>query len=317
METWRIIVETIVVLGAILIGVRVGGVGIGLWGGVGVAILVFVFGERLGTPPIDALLIIVAVILATSTLQASGGIDWMVWIAAKPIVRRPKSVTVIAPLVSLLAAIGAGTSNILFALLPVIQEVSERAGVRASKPVSTSVVATSIALACSPVSAAMAAMIAIQDAQGGNGWSVLQLMAVTVPAAVIDVVITGVLVSRFGGVDPRDLAAQRGLAPDAGSGPIELDSLQSLQRPTARGRATALIYFAGVLAIVAFGLFPALRPSNVAGDTVNVATMIQLIMLVTATLVVMVGPPTSTPCPPCRSSEAAWSQRSRSMASPG
>src|SRR5690606_34891328 len=101
------------------------------------------------------------VILATSTLQAAGGIDWMISVAARLILRRPRSVTVVAPLVSLLFSIGAGTSNILFSLLPVIQEVSERAGVRPSKPISVSVVATSVALACSPVSAAMAAMIVI------------------------------------------------------------------------------------------------------------------------------------------------------------
>lgn len=197
-DTVRLIAEALVVLAAILIGVRVGGVGIGIWGGVGTAVLVFGFGERIGSPPIDALLIIVAVILATSTLQASGGIDWMVAMAARLIVRRPRAVTVVAPLVSLLFAIGAGTSNILFALLPVIQEVSVRAGVRSSKPISMSVVATSIALACSPVSAAMAAMIAIMDAQEGGGWSVLQLMAVTVPAAVIGITISALVVSRFG-----------------------------------------------------------------------------------------------------------------------
>lgn len=122
----------------------------------------------------------------------------MVAMAARLIVRRPRAVTVVAPLVSLLFAIGVGTSNILCALLPVIQEVSVRAGVRSSKPISMSVVATSIALACSPVSAAMAAMIAIMDAQEGGGWSVLQLMAVTVPAAVIGITISALVVSRFG-----------------------------------------------------------------------------------------------------------------------
>lgn len=91
MEMLRLIIEATVVLASILLGVRTGGVGIGLWGGVGTAILVFGFNEA-----IDALLIIVAVILATSTLQASGGIDWMILMAAKVIVRYPRSVTIAA-----------------------------------------------------------------------------------------------------------------------------------------------------------------------------------------------------------------------------
>ena len=130
MQTVMLLTEAMIVLGAILLGVRAGGVGIGLWGGVGTALLVFVFGEDIGAPPVDALLIIVAVILATSVLQAAGGIDWMISLAARVIVKRPRSVTIVAPLVSFLFSAGAGTSNILFSLLPVIQEVAERSGVR-------------------------------------------------------------------------------------------------------------------------------------------------------------------------------------------
>lgn len=203
MQTVVLLTEAMIVLGAILLGVRAGGVGIGLWGGVGTALLVFVFGEDIGAPPVDALLIIVAVILATSVLQAAGGIDWMISLATRVIVKRPRSVTIVAPLVSFLFSVGAGTSNILFSLLPVIQEVAERSGVRPSKPMSVSVVATSVALACSPVSAAMAVMVSIMDTQPAGGWSILQIMVVTVPAAAVGIVVTSVLVSRWGGPDAR------------------------------------------------------------------------------------------------------------------
>ena len=286
MDLLRLTLEAGVVLASIVLGVRTGGVGIGLWGGVGTAVLVFGFGEALGTPPVDALLIIIAVILATSTLQASGGIDWMVLVAARLIVRRPRSVTIIAPLVSLFFSIGAGTSNILFSLLPVIQEVSVRAGVRPSKPISVSVVATSIALACSPVSAAMAAMIAIMDQQPGGGWGVLQLMSVTVPAAIIGVLATSLIVSRFGGADlDPTLRREHGRK-------VEVASLASVaEKVTVRSRTTALVYITGVLSIIVFGLFPALRPSNAAGEVVAVGTMIQLLMLVTAALIILIGRP--------------------------
>ena len=124
------IAHGVVVVAAIIIGVRTGGVGIGLWGAAGAVVLTLGFGLPLGSPPIDALLIIVAVIVATSTMQASGGTDWMVYIAARIIARRPRMITVVAPVTSLALAALAGTSNIVFSLLPVIEETTRRTGIR-------------------------------------------------------------------------------------------------------------------------------------------------------------------------------------------
>lgn len=326
MENLTLIVESAVVLAAILIGVRAGGVGIGLWGGIGTALLVFALGEQIGSPPIDALLIIVAVILATSTVQAAGGIDWMVLLSARVIVRWPRSITVVAPLVSLLFAMGAGTSNVLFSLLPVIQEVSTRAGVRPSQPISMSVVATSVALGCSPVSAAMAAMITVMEVLP-TPWTVWQILAVTVPSAVIGITVSAIIISRFGGADelvqpPRGVSSG-GLPKDPGAtqepdvthnrGPREepsqtdpagncslmkgqaekltLESLSTVRTTvSARARWSALIYFAGVLSVVVFGVFPGIRPiSSAEGEPISTSTTIQLIMLVTAGLVALVG----------------------------
>lgn len=91
MEAVKIVLELAVVLGAIVMGTRSSGVALGLWGGAGVAVLVFVFGEDVGSPPVDALLIVLSVVLASSMMQAAGGIDWMVTIAAKLIESRPKT----------------------------------------------------------------------------------------------------------------------------------------------------------------------------------------------------------------------------------
>ena len=111
-------VEALVVIGAIVMGTKSSGVALGIWGGVGVAVLVFVFGLEPGTPPIDAILIILSVILAAATMQVAGGIDWMVVMAAKAIMSRPKQVTIIAPFMSFLFCLGAGTGNIVYPLLP-------------------------------------------------------------------------------------------------------------------------------------------------------------------------------------------------------
>ena len=102
------VLEALVVLGAIVMGTRAGGVGVGLWGGLGVFVLVFIFREPPGEPPAAALAIILAVVTAAAMMQAAGGIDWMVSVAAGIIEKRPKQITLIAPLTAFLFSIGAG-----------------------------------------------------------------------------------------------------------------------------------------------------------------------------------------------------------------
>ena len=77
------VLEALVVLGSIVMGTRAGGVGVGLWGGLGTFVLVFVFGEAPGDPPAAAVAIILAVVTAAALMQAAGGIDWMVAVAAR------------------------------------------------------------------------------------------------------------------------------------------------------------------------------------------------------------------------------------------
>ena len=207
MDTIRFILELAVVLGAIVMGTRSSGVGLGLWGGTGVAVLVFVFGRDVGSPPVDALLIVLSVVLASSMMQLSGGIDWLVTVAATLIAAHPKQITLIAPLVSFLFSVGAGTSNILYPLLPVIGDLSYRNGIRPSRPLSLSVVATGVALACSPVSAAMAAMVTLTEVAPYN-FEMFDIIKITLPAAVIGIVLTSLLVNRLGKEIEDDEAIQ-------------------------------------------------------------------------------------------------------------
>ncbi|EFP04924.1 hypothetical protein CRE_29415, partial [Caenorhabditis remanei] len=197
MDIALFIAQLVVVLGCIVMGTRSSGVGLGLWGGTGVAILVFGFRLSPGSPPVDALLIVLSVVLASSMMQAAGGIDWMVSIAAKLISRSPKQITLVAPLVSFLFSVGAGTSNILYPLLPVIQDLSYRNGIRPSRPLSLSVVATGVALACSPVSAAMAAMVTLTDTAPWN-FELIDILKVTIPAAIVGIVLSSIVVNRLG-----------------------------------------------------------------------------------------------------------------------
>ncbi|UUE27218.1 anaerobic C4-dicarboxylate transporter family protein [Rhodococcus qingshengii] len=288
MEAVKIVLELAVVLGAIVMGTRSSGVALGLWGGAGVAVLVFVFGEDVGSPPVDALLIVLSVVLASSMMQAAGGIDWMVTIAAKLIESRPKQITLIAPLVSFLFSVGAGTSNILYPLLPVIYDVSYKNGVRPSRPLSLSVVSTGVALACSPVSAAMAAMVTLTDVPTYD-FELIDIIKITFPAAVVGIVLSSIAVNRLGKDldDDPEIQAKMKSGELAGPGAASKTELVS----TKTGRNAALIFLAGVLAIVIFGLFKGIRPEASDGTPMGMTPIIEMLMFVVGTLILLVCRP--------------------------
>ena len=291
MDIALFVIELAVVLGCIIMGTRSSGVGLGLWGGVGVAILVFGFRLAPGAPPVDAMLIVLSVVVASSVMQVAGGIDWMVSIAAKLIERNPKQITLVAPLVAFLFSVGAGTSNILYPLLPVIQDLSYRNGIRPSRPLSLSVVATGVALACSPVSAAMAAMVTLTSVAPHN-FELIDIIKVTLPAAVVGIVITSFVVRRLGkdiAVDPEiqaRITAGDIPAPASVGGGVKVQV-----NATSAGRNAAIIFLLGVIAIVVFGLFPELRPNDVNADPVSMTPIIEIIMFVAGAVILLVSRP--------------------------
>ncbi|MDR2999168.1 MAG: anaerobic C4-dicarboxylate transporter family protein [Microbacterium sp.] len=291
MDVVLFIAQLLVVLGCIVMGTRSSGVGLGLWGGAGVAILVFGFRLVPGSPPVDALLIVLAVVVAASMMQVAGGIDWMVSVAAKLIARNPKQITLVAPLVSFLFSVGAGTSNILYPLLPVIQDLSYRNGIRPSRPLSLSVVATGVALACSPVSAAMAAMVTLTDVAPYN-FELIDILKVTIPAAVVGIVLSSLVVNRLGkelADDPEVQAkiAAGTLAPPSG-GAAEVKAQVTV---TKAGRNAAIIFLVGVLVIVVFGLFKGIRPVDADGAPIGMTPIIEIVMLLAGTVILLVSRP--------------------------
>src|SRR6478736_4051859 len=137
------------VIGFIALGVRSGGIGLGLWGGVGTLVLVFVFGLDPGEPPISAMLIIIAVISAAAAMQAAG-VDDMVLIASNALRARPKALNFVAPYVSYLLTILTGTSNTFFSIIPVINEVAYKNKIRPERALAGSTVASAVGITSSP-----------------------------------------------------------------------------------------------------------------------------------------------------------------------
>ena len=283
-NVWILVAELIVVILAIYMGTRTSGIGLGVWGLVGVAVLIFVFGEAPGNAPVDAVFIVITVITAASTMQAAGGIDWMVSVAAKVIRRKPKSVVFLAPAMSFLFTVGAGTGNIFYPLLPVIYDVSYQQKIRPERALSVSAVASQVGILCSPVSAATASMVVLLAPQGVDLGGLLLIMW---PASIAGLFVAALVMMRHGKDLEDDPEFQRRLESHQIQPPT-VDAHDSKLPRTAVLSAT--LFLIGVGVIVLFGLFEGLRPvigTDDAGDPVrlSVTVIIEVVMGIIAALI--------------------------------
>src|SRR5262245_54781019 len=196
--TIGIVLQFVVVLAAIWMGARASGVGLGLWGAVGLLILVAVFGIIPTSPPIDVILIIIAVIMAASVMDAAGGIDFLVRIAEGIIRAQPKYVTIVAPLTTWTFTFLAGTGHIVYPLLPVIYEVAHQNGIRPERPIAVATIASQQAITASPVAAATAAMIGLFAEKGLTQWGLPQILMICVPATLAGVLLAAVVSMLLG-----------------------------------------------------------------------------------------------------------------------
>jgi anaerobic C4-dicarboxylate transporter-like protein len=280
--------ELLVVIGAIVMGVRMGGMGLGIWGVVGVGVLVYVFGLAPGTPPIDAMLIILAVITAAAAMQAAGGIDYLVRVATKIIRKNPKQITIIAPLVSYIFTVGAGTSNIFYPLLPVIYEVSYENDIRPERPLAVSTVANALGITSSPVSAAMAAMLTLTATKG---MTLPKILMITIPASIVAIVVTAIVQNFIGKPLSDDPLYQQRLKDGLVKPPKSKSGAK--EEPLKKGAAlSAYIFLVGVVMIVATGAIPWMQrmvPSGTDGamQAVGTAVAIQIIMFTVAVLILL------------------------------
>src|SRR5499426_4132780 len=254
--TTSILLQFVVVLAAIWMGARYSGVGLGLWGAVGLLALIVFFGVNPTSPPIDVMLIILAVIMAASVMDAAGGIDFLVRIAERIIRANPKYVTIVAPLTTWSFTFVAGTGHIVYPLLPVIYETAHQSGIRPERPMAVATIASQQAITASPVAAATAAMIGLFSEKGLTGWGLPQILMICVPSTLIGVVVAAII-SMFIGKDLKDdLVYQERLR----SGEIPPPK-PITERPPLKAGATlaAGLFLIAVALVVLFGFFPALR----------------------------------------------------------
>ena len=274
--------QLLVVLVAIIIGARLGGIGLGVMGGVGLAILSFVFGLQPTAPPIDVMLMIAAVIAAASCMQAAGGLEYMVKVAEHILRRNPAKVTILSPIVTYLFTFIAGTGHIAYSVLPVIAEVARETKIRPERPLGIAVIASQQAITASPISAATVALLGLL---AGFDISLFDILKVTVPATLI-----GVLVGAFCSMKELedDPEYQRRLK----EGMIEEVTQESTRiENLSKARISVLIFLFATFLIVLFGSIDSLRPSfEVNGQVtmLNMPSIIEIIMLSTAAVILLV-----------------------------
>lgn len=276
--------QLLFVLLAIIVGARVGGIGLGVFGGLGLAVLTFVFGLEPTTPPIDVMLMIVAVIAAAGCMQAAGGLDLMVKWAEKILRRHPQRITLLSPLVTYLFTFFAGTGHVAYSVLPVIAEVARETGIRPERPMGIAVIASQQAITASPISAATVALLSML---AGYDITLFDILKISIPCTLVGVLVGAIYSMRVGKELKDDPVYQARLK----SG--ELSGANYCTAEVANpGKAliSVLLFLGATVGIVLFGSIDSLRPSFQTSEGVVVMQMahiIEVLMLSVAALILL------------------------------
>ena len=278
------ILQLAFVLTAIIVGARLGGIGLGVMGGIGLAILTFVFGLQPTAPPIDVMLMIVAVISAASCMQAAGGLDYMVKLAEKLLRKNPSHVTILSPLVTYLFTFVAGTGHVAYSVLPVIAEVATETKIRPERPLGIAVIASQQAITASPISAATVALLGLLT---GFNITLFDILKVTIPATLIGVLVGALFSMRVGKELVDDPEYQRRVT----EGILE-DKRHTIKdvKNIKQAKLSVFIFILATVLIVLFGSFSGMRPSFVVGgETVmlDMPSIIEIIMLSAAAIILI------------------------------
>ena len=276
------LIQLAFVLIAIIIGARLGGIGLGVLGGLGLAVLTFVFGLEPTSPPIDVMLMIVAVIAAASCMQAAGGLDLMVKWAEKLLRKNPSKITILSPLVTYIFTFIAGTGHVAYSVLPVIAEVATETKIRPERPLGIAVIASQQAITASPISAATVALLSMLTGQGFN-ISLFDILMISVPCTLAGVLAGAFYSLRVGKELEDDPEFKRRIA--EGEFTTQKYVLKDVKNQKAAGWSVA-IFILATIGIILFGSIESIRPVF-NGTSLSMAYIIEILMLSAAAIILL------------------------------
>lgn len=286
-------IQLVILLVMILIGAQMKGIGLGVTGMLGMLIFVLVFHMRPTDPPLDVMLIILAIVTTAATLQAAGGLDYLVHVAEKIIRSNPSRITFIAPFTVYCLCLFAGTSHIVYSLLPIIAEVSAKKRIRPERPLSISVIASHVALTGSPMSAATAAFAAILAYPA----AAVDIMKVGIPSCVIGLFAGALSVWKRGKDLDKDPGFLEKMEDPEFAASIDGDSAAGKTTIKSGAKTAVLIFGIAILLVVLFGAFPSLVPnvgegaanfSVNANGSLKMGTIIEIITLSASALIMLI-----------------------------
>lgn len=276
------LIQLAFVLVAIIIGARLGGIGLGVLGGLGLAVLTFVFGLEPTSPPIDVMLMIVAVIAAASCMQAAGGLDLMVKWAEKLLRKNPSKITILSPLVTYLFTFIAGTGHVAYSVLPVIAEVATETKIRPERPLGIAVIASQQAITASPISAATVALLSMLTGQGFNV-SLFDILMISVPCTLAGVLAGAFYSLRVGKELEDDPEFKRRIAEEEFT--TQKYELKDVKNQKAAGWSV-IIFILATIGIILFGSIESIRPVF-NGQSLSMAYIIEILMLSAAAIILL------------------------------
>jgi len=273
-----------ILLLAIYFGVRVGGVGLGLIGGTGVTIFTFAFGMAPGSPPIDVMLIILAVVAASATLHAAGGLTYMVQLAEKLLRKHPRYIVFLAPFCTYVLTMSVGTGHAVYMLQPIIADVAYKTGIRPERAMAVSSVASQMGITASPIAAAVTSFLAMALKVGHN-ITLFNILSVTIPATAIGVFLAALWSLRRGKDLDKDEEFQERMKEPPFRAQLE-ETVTLLDEGISRkAKLSVLLFFTGVIAIVLVAVFKLAPVIN--NKPVSMTIIVQIVMLTTGAVIMM------------------------------
>ena len=289
------IIELLIVLAALYVGSRYGSLALGAISGIGLAILVFGFGMKPGTPPTDVIYIIIAAVTCAGTLQASGGMDWMIQIAEKMLRKHPGNITFLAPITTFFLTVLVGTGHVVYTLMPIICDIALKKNIRPERPCAVASIASQVGITCSPIAAAVVAFVTISNANGFMV-SIPQVLMITIPACLCGLVCASLYSYRRGKDLDKDPDFLRRKSDSETFKFMYGSSATTLDKTISKSAKRSVYVFLGALLVIVFFAFCQMIHVDKNGESITLAQhmgipkmniIIQIIMLTAAAANIM------------------------------